>query len=104
MGSLGKAPLRQLSRGQRQRVALARALVHQPSLLLLDEPTTGLDKEGVERLLSAVTEEVSSGCIVVFVTHDAGVAEKIATQRLFLERGRLKTATEPSRPVEGLAG
>jgi heme exporter protein A len=92
MDSLGRAPLRQLSRGQRQRVALARALVHQPSLLLLDEPTTGLDSDGVERLLSAVREETSRGCIVLFVTHDAVVAAKIAQRRLFLERGRLRSA------------
>jgi len=90
MGSLGHAPVRQLSRGQRQRVALARALVHAPSVLLLDEPTAGLDAEGVGRLLSAVSEEVSRGCIVVFVTHDASVAEQIATRRLYLERGRLR--------------
>jgi heme ABC exporter ATP-binding subunit CcmA len=83
-------PVRQLSRGQRQRVALARAMVHGPSLLLLDEPTTGLDLEGVERLLAAVKEEASRGAIVIFVTHDAAVAEKIASQRLRLERGRLR--------------
>jgi heme exporter protein A len=97
--SFGRAPLRQLSRGQRQRVALARALVHSPSLLLLDEPTSGLDAEGVERLLTAVTEEVARGCIVVLVTHDPAVAERIGTKRLFLERGRLKPAAAPSADV-----
>src|SRR5260221_4444033 len=90
------APVRQLSRGQRQRVALARALVHDPSVLLVDEPTAGLDPEGVERLLAAVTEEVSRGCIVVFVTHDTAVADRIATKRLYLERGRLRNAIPSS--------
>jgi heme exporter protein A len=83
-------PVRQLSRGQRQRVALARAMVHAPSLLLLDEPTTGLDLEGIARLLAAVKEEASRGALVIFVTHDAAIAEKIATHRLHLERGRLR--------------
>jgi len=82
--------VRQLSRGQRQRVALARAMVHEPTFLLLDEPTTGLDREGTERLLVAVREEAARGAIVVFVTHDAGVAERIATRRLVLERGRFR--------------
>jgi heme exporter protein A len=84
-------PVRQLSRGQRQRVALARAMVHGPSLLLLDEPTTGLDLEGIERLVAAVKEEASRGAVVVFVTHDAPIAEKIASNRLRLERGRLRS-------------
>jgi heme exporter protein A len=97
--SFGSAPLRQLSRGQRQRVALARALVHSPSLLLLDEPTAGLDTEGVDRLLAAVAEEIARGCIVVFVTHDASVAQKIGTQRLFLERGRLRPPAAPNAEV-----
>jgi heme exporter protein A len=101
MQSLGDAPVRHLSRGQRQRVALARALVHSPSVLLLDEPTTGLDAEGVGRLLGAIREEVARGCIVVFVTHDAAVAEKIATHRLYLERGRLRRPTSPE-PLKNL--
>jgi heme exporter protein A len=83
-------PFRQLSRGQRQRVALARAIVHAPSILLLDEPTTGLDSDGTERLLAAVEEEAARGCIVIFVTHDSALAEKIADKRLLLEQGRLK--------------
>ena len=84
-------PVRQLSRGQRQRVALARAMVHAPALLLLDEPTTGLDLEGMDRLVQAVKEEASRGAVVIFVTHDAAIAEKIATHRLHLERGRLRS-------------
>jgi heme exporter protein A len=94
-----EVPVRQLSRGQRQRVALARAMVHSPSLLLLDEPTTGLDLEGIERLLAAVKEEAARGTIVVFVTHDAGVAARIASRRLCMERGRLRVESSAPRPL-----
>jgi ABC-type multidrug transport system ATPase subunit len=89
---------RRLSRGQRQRVALARATVHAPSLLLLDEPTNGLDADGVERLVGALSEEAQRGCIVVLVTHDAKLAERIAARRLYLARGRLRA--EPLRAGE----
>jgi heme exporter protein A len=82
-------PLRQQSRGQRQRVALARAFVHDPSVLLLDEPTAGLDVEGVQRLLEVVLGEAAKGAIVVLVTHDAAVANVVASRRIKLEAGRL---------------
>jgi heme exporter protein A len=96
--SFARVPLRQLSRGQRQRVALARAVVHQPSLLLLDEPTTGLDADGTERLLKAVGEEAGRGCIVIFVTHDPIVAERVATRRLYLQQGRLRAPPAAAAP------
>ena len=92
---------RRLSRGQRQRVALARAVVHAPSLLLLDEPTNGLDTDGVERLVVALREEAERGCIIVLVTHDAALAERVAARRLHLERGRLREDGGAPSPAAG---
>jgi heme exporter protein A len=82
-------PVATLSRGQRQRVALARALVHRPSLLLLDEPLTGLDSESATRLASVISEERSNGTIVVVVSHTEGFPERVGGRRLRLERGRI---------------
>jgi heme exporter protein A len=82
-------PVATLSRGQRQRVALARVLVHRPSLLLLDEPLTGLDAESAERLASVIGEERSNGTIVVVVSHTAGFPERVGGRRIRLERGRI---------------
>jgi heme exporter protein A len=86
-------PFRTYSRGQRQRVALARALVHEPMLLLLDEPTTGLDKVGVDTLHEVVRAEAKRGAIVIVVTHDEGFAKLVGDERLVLEGGRVAEAS-----------
>ncbi|EYF03588.1 ABC transporter ATP-binding protein [Chondromyces apiculatus] len=88
LGNFATRPLRTCSRGQRQRIALARALVHRPSLVLLDEPTTGLDRPSVARLLDLVVAEVKRGAGVVVVSHEPDLFRDLATARIVLERGR----------------
>lgn len=84
-------PLRTYSRGQSQRLALSRSLLHAPRLLLLDEPTTGLDEASVSRFVDVVNEERERGAIVVLVTHDHDLAARIANERVHLSRGRVNT-------------
>ncbi|MCX7808564.1 MAG: ABC transporter ATP-binding protein [Deltaproteobacteria bacterium] len=81
---------RTYSRGQLQRAALARALLHEPTLLLLDEPSSGLDSKGVELLIEALQEEQKRGAIVVMVTHDTELARRLSTKRLRLRAGGLE--------------
>jgi heme exporter protein A len=92
LGAFMARPARTYSRGQLQRLSLARALLHEPRLLLLDEPSTGLDAHGVRRLSDAIAAERARGAIVVLVTHDAPLAESLADRRLQLERGRIASA------------
>jgi len=91
LGAFAERPVRTCSRGQRQRVALARALVHAPSVLLLDEPTAGLDREGVKVLLGVVHEEVERGALVAVVTHEPEAFADLGLPRarVYLERGRV---------------
>jgi heme exporter protein A len=97
LGAFGERPVRTYSRGQRQRVALARALVQDPRLLLLDEPTTGLDVAGAERLTGVVREEAARGAVVVVVTHDTAFADAVGGRTVALERGRVVSEAAPAR-------
>jgi heme exporter protein A len=89
LGAFMQRPARTYSRGQLQRLSLARALLHAPRLLLLDEPSTGLDAAGNARLIEAMRKERARGAIVVLVTHDAALAESVADRRVTLARGKL---------------
>jgi len=77
------------SRGMRQRVALERALLHQPRLLLLDEPFTGLDQASTAALVARLKEEQGRGVLTVLATHDLDVVDGLLTRELFLRNGRL---------------
>jgi heme exporter protein A len=94
-GEFGARRFGTLSRGQRQRIALARALVHRPSVLLLDEPWSGLDAASAAQLEDVVREERDRGAIIVIVSHDASLVERVGGRRIRLERGRIVTAAAP---------
>jgi heme exporter protein A len=87
------------SRGMRQRLALERALLHNPRLLLLDEPFTGLDDASTLGLIERLRELRASGCIVLVATHDLDVGEAVLDRAVILHDGRL-IASEPD--VRGL--
>jgi heme exporter protein A len=77
-----------LSRGQAQRVAIARALIHDPALLLLDEPWTGLDPRAAQRLSERLAGLHAAGRTLVLVSHDLARIAGLATRALVLVRGR----------------
>lgn len=89
IGRWGDRPARTYSRGQLQRLALARTLVAAPRLLLLDEPSSGLDARATDVLVEAVKREREGGAIIVLITHSPALAERLADRRIRLARGRV---------------
>jgi ABC-2 type transport system ATP-binding protein len=77
------------SKGMRQKVALAGALVHDPRLIILDEPLTGLDAGSARLVKSVLRERVEAGCTVIMTTHILEVAERMADRIGVIARGRL---------------
>ena len=77
------------SRGMRQRLALERTLLHEPRLVLLDEPFTGLDDAATSALRRRLSSLRDAGCIVLVTTHDLETIESIATRAVMLRNGRL---------------
>jgi ABC-type multidrug transport system ATPase subunit len=76
------------SRGLRQRLALERALLHQPRLVLLDEPFTGLDDDSALVLIERLRSLRELGTIVVMATHDFDTAEAVVDRAICVDRGR----------------
>jgi len=93
LGRFAERPLRTNSRGQRQRIALARALLHRPALVLLDEPTNGLDRAGVERLMRVLEDELKLGVVMAVVSHEPAVFAELAGARILLQRGKVVDAS-----------
>jgi ABC-2 type transport system ATP-binding protein len=92
--SLGLAEQRRqrcegFSKGMRQKLALAGALIHEPKLLMLDEPLTGLDAASARLVKDILAARAKAGAAIVLTTHILEVAERIATRIGILARGRL---------------
>jgi len=91
VGLRGRAsePVRAFSRGLQQRVGIARALLHDPSVILLDEPYTGLDAKAAQTLNGMLDEALAAGKTIVLTTHDLDQGLRAATRALILDRGNV---------------
>ena len=78
-----------LSKGMRQKVALAGALVHDPKLIILDEPLTGLDAGSARIVKGVLRDRLAEGCAVIMTTHILDVAERMADRIGVIDEGRL---------------
>lgn len=87
------------SRGMRQRLSIARALVHTPSLVLLDEPLTGLDRDGRHVMLDMFAKLRDQGCILVMITHDLGIEHDLVDRIAVLKGGKLAYAGSSSQDM-----
>ncbi len=99
LAARGDDPVSSFSRGMRQRVALERALLHEPRLLLLDEPFTGLDQASAQALVSRLRDEQARGVITLLATHDLDVVDGLLTEVVFLNGGRRASAGADRGPL-----
>ncbi len=85
----------ELSGGERRRVAIAGILAMQPKVLILDEPTAGLDPEGASMMMDLFTQLHQQGMTIILVTHDMELVLKYASQVIVMEQGKVISQSTP---------
>lgn len=89
MTSKMNSPVRSLSRGMQQRVSIARAMVHAPSVVLADEPYSGLDDDGARSLTTLLGELRAAGAAMIVVTHNIAEGLSLATHASVMNAGKI---------------
>lgn len=92
MADFAKRPIGQYSKGMRQKLALARTLLHDPPVLLLDEPTSAMDPESAQLVRNAIASLRSKQRTIIICTHNLVEAEMLADKIAIIYRGRLLTS------------
>jgi ABC-2 type transport system ATP-binding protein len=104
LGPKRSAPYRELSTGQQRRLALALAIAHRPAVVVLDEPTAGLDVASRAELHTLMAELRDEGATVLLATHDMAEAEKLADRVAILLRGTIVATGSPEELTATGAG
>jgi ABC-2 type transport system ATP-binding protein len=91
----------ELSRGMKQKLAIACGLLHDPQVLMLDEPLTGLDPVGIRRMKATITARAAAGAAVVLSSHLLELVEQLCTRVLILQQGRLVALGSVAEIVAG---
>jgi ABC-2 type transport system ATP-binding protein len=92
------------SKGMRQKLALARALLHEPPVLLLDEPTSAMDPESARLVRDAIHQLRSANRAIIICTHNLPEAEELADHIAIIQRGRIIAQGSPAQLKEALLG
>jgi heme exporter protein A len=82
-------PVKNFSRGMIQRLAIARAIIHEPKIMLLDEPHTGLDQGAISILNNVILSMKEKGCTTLMVTHDFKQAAEICDRIIIVKNGKI---------------
>ena len=96
---LADRPIGELSGGERQRLVVARALAQEPSLLLLDEPTSHLDVHHQVRVMEILRAQVAQGLAALAVFHDLNLAAQFCDRLLLLDHGRIVASGSPDEVI-----
>lgn len=86
-GKLGSLP-GEMSRGMKQKLAIACGLIHDPSVILFDEPLTGLDPMGIRRMKATIRQRASAGAAVIISSHLLPLLQEICSHVIFLNQGK----------------
>jgi len=100
LASKADAQIAQLSGGMKRRLTLARALVHDPEILFLDEPTTGLDPQARHLIWQGLRRLISAGKTIVLTTHFMDEAERLADRLVILDHGSIVAEGAPRALIE----
>jgi len=101
--AVARTPYRRLSGGERQRLGLGLALIGQPEVLVLDEPTAGMDPQARASTRALIARLAAEGAAVLVTTHELADVERLADRLVVLARGRVVAAGTPSGVLAGAA-
>ncbi|HRC54113.1 MAG TPA: ABC transporter ATP-binding protein [Bacillota bacterium] len=99
-----KEPVNSLSGGQRRKAQIARALLHRPSFLFLDEPTTGLDVHSRKQAWEVIRKEIGPSAYVIFASHNVDEVEKQCDRVLIINQGELVALDSPQSLIDSVLG